>query len=160
MGLLWRPLHFNAEAPTEPAGETVATRSVDGGIVKVPQTSNLRHFWCFSFFAQSKEKGFQKIRGFFGKRKNICSILTKLCFVLYGICFDEVHLPSQENEIQNLSQQPTACRKHFFDTLKGAVKTAPFEFNYLLNHLRFGLFVQDFEPVQLCIAHSLCLRNT
>ena len=28
-----------------------------------------------------------------------------------------VHLPSQENEIQNLSQQPAACRKHFFDTL-------------------------------------------
>ena len=23
MGLLWRPLHFNAEAPTEPEGETV-----------------------------------------------------------------------------------------------------------------------------------------
>ncbi len=25
---------------------------------------------------------------------------------------------SQENEIQKLSQQPTACRKHFFDKLK------------------------------------------
>ena len=23
------------------------------------------------------------------ERKNICSIFTKLCFVLYGICFDE-----------------------------------------------------------------------
>ena len=32
----------------------VATRSVDGGIVKVPQTSSLRHFWRFSFFAQSR----------------------------------------------------------------------------------------------------------
>ena len=28
-GFLWRPLHFSAEALTEPAGETVATRSVD-----------------------------------------------------------------------------------------------------------------------------------
>ena len=43
----------------------------------------------------------------------MCSILTKLCFVLYVICFDEVHLPSQENKIQNLSQQPTACQKYF-----------------------------------------------
>ena len=34
-GLLWRPLHFNAEAPTEPVGETVATRSVDGGVLKM-----------------------------------------------------------------------------------------------------------------------------
>ena len=34
-GLLWRPLHFNEEAPTEPAGETVATRSVDGGVLKM-----------------------------------------------------------------------------------------------------------------------------
>ena len=90
----------------------MATRSVDGGVVKVPQTSSLRHFWRFSFFAQSKEKGFQKIRGFFGKRKRICSILTKLCFVLYGICFDDVHLPSQENEIQNLSQQSTECTQN------------------------------------------------
>ncbi len=34
-GLLWRPLHFNAEAPAEPVGETVATRSVDGGVLKM-----------------------------------------------------------------------------------------------------------------------------
>ena len=32
----------------------VATRSVDGGIVKVPQTSSLRYFLRFSFFAQSR----------------------------------------------------------------------------------------------------------
>ena len=95
--------------------------------------------------------------------KKCCKYRTYSTFGVFRFLLSRgtiVHLPSQENEIQNLSQQPAACRSYFFDTLKGAVKTAPFEFNYLLNHLRFGLFVQDFEPVQLCIAHSLCLRNT
>ena len=45
---------FYAEALTEPAGETVATRSVDGGIVKVLQTLSLQHFWRFSFFAHKR----------------------------------------------------------------------------------------------------------
>ncbi|HCO36898.1 MAG TPA: hypothetical protein DIT11_00535 [Ruminococcaceae bacterium] len=66
-------------------------------------------FGVFRFLLTSNKQGFQKIKRFFGKRKNICSIITKLCFVLYGICFDEVQQSSQENEIQNLSQQPTEC---------------------------------------------------
>ena len=42
-----------------------------------------------------------------------------------------VHLPSQENKIQNLSQQPTVCQKYFFDTLK-AIRFSNRFFTYII----------------------------
>ena len=68
----------------------------------------LTAFLAFFVFCEQANIRLPKNPWFFGKRKNICSIFTKLCFVLYEICFDEVQQSSQENEIQNLSQQPTA----------------------------------------------------
>ena len=56
-------------------------------------------FWHFSSFAREHIQGFQKFNRIFGKRKNIWSIITKLCFVLYGICFDDVQHPLAKYEI-------------------------------------------------------------
>ena len=53
-----------------------------------------------------------------------------------------VHLPSQENEIQNLSQQPIACRKHFVDMLKAVLNERLFISNALKFLCCFVLFVR------------------
>ena len=53
--------------------------------------------------------------------KKCCKYQTYSIFGVFRFLLSRgtiVHLPSQENEIQNLSQQPTACRKYFFDTLR------------------------------------------
>ena len=53
-----------------------------------------------------------------------------------------VQQSSQENEIQNFSQQPTACRKHFFDTLSRTFRTA---FCVLTDFYVFAAFAPSFR---------------
>ena len=52
--------------------------------------------------------------------KKCCKYRTYSTFGVFRFLLSRgtiVHLPSQENEIQNLFQQPAACRSYFFDTL-------------------------------------------
>ena len=66
--------------------------------------------------------------------KKCCKYRTYSIFGVFRFFLSRgtiVHLPSQENEIQKLSQQPAACQKYFFDNKS----TADLMFAVLLQFL-------------------------